>query len=170
MFGRGEIMAGTPTEVLNDDIKELKSDIRENRTKIDLVKDEVQRSAVAQAQMRAELREDNHRIALSQAEMKGEFRMVKLLLSLMLAGIAGAVWQFYGLNGKVNGIEVKVNGLEAKVNGIEAKVNGIEAKMSGIEARFDKADSRSERLESAVAKILEQTRPSAPPKASATTP
>jgi chromosome segregation ATPase len=199
MFGRGEVMAATPTEVLNDDIKELKSEIRENRTKIDLIKDEVQRSAVAQAQMKvelrddiqrvalsqaemkaelrddlqrvvlsqaemkAELREDTHKIALSQAEMKGEFRFVKLLLSLVLAGIAGAAWQFYGLNAKANGIEVKVNGLEAKV--------------IGIEARLDKADARSERLESSivrleasVVKILEQTRPAAPPKVSATIP
>jgi outer membrane murein-binding lipoprotein Lpp len=142
MFGGQEVMAATPTEVLNDDIKELKSEIRENRTKIDLVKDEVQRIAVAQAEMKVELRDDMHKIALSQAEMKGEFRMVKLLLSMVLAGIAGSAWQFYGLNARVNTIETKVN---------------------AIEPRLD-------RLESLGAKILEQTKPAVPARISLTTP
>ena len=180
-------MAATPTEVLNDDIKELKGEIRENRTKIDLVWNEVQRLAIAQAQMRAELREDiqrvtlsqaemktellehNHKIALSQAEMKtellednhklartqdgikGEFRFVKLLLSLVLAGIAGAAWQFYGLNARVNVIETKVIGIEERLDKVDARFDKVDAK-------FDKVDARFERLESLLSKILEQTK------------
>jgi prefoldin subunit 5 len=163
MFGSEQFMAATPTEVLNDDIKELKGEIRENRTKIDLVWNEVQRLAIAQAQMRVELLADNHKIALAQAEMKGEFRFVKLLLSLVLAGIAGSVWQFYGLNARVNGIEVKVNG-------IDARLDKVDARLDKVDARLDKVDARLERLDSSVSKILEQTKPAVPARISITTP
>ena len=70
-------MAATPTEVLNEDIKDLKGDIREVRNKVDLVKEEI------------------YRIGIAQAEMKGEFRLVKFLLTIMIMGIAGSIWQFF---------------------------------------------------------------------------
>ena len=138
-------MAATPTEVLNDDIRELKGDIRENRAKIDLVKEEVQRLAIAQAEMKVELRDDIHRIALSQAEMKGEFRLLKVLLTLVIATIAGAAWQFFNL---------------------DAKVNGVESRLDRFDSRFERIESRLEKLETSIGKILDQTRPPAAPQVS----
>ena len=139
-------MSGTPTEVFNDDVKELKGEIRENRSKIDLVKDEVHRFAVARAQMQTELRGDIHGIALAQAEMKGEFRLMKLLLTIVILGIAGSIWQF-----------VK---LDTRVNGLETRLDKMDSRLDKMDSRLDKMDSRLEKLEDSIAKILEQTKPS----------
>ena len=122
---RKTIMATTPTEVLNEDIKELKLDLRENRNKIDLVKEEVQRLAVSQGLMRVELVDEIHKVAISQAEMKGEFRLVKMLLAFVLAGLGGSLWQFFSLNAKVNGVETKIERVETKIDQIEASIAKI---------------------------------------------
>jgi chromosome segregation ATPase len=149
----------TPSEVLDEDIKELKIEIRENRTKIDLVKDEVyrfglalremklelrdeiNRLALAQVQMKTELRDEINRLAITLAEMKADFRFVKLLLTIVIMGIAGSVWEFFRL---------------------EARVNVMESRLDKMDSRLDKMDSRLERLETSIAKILEQTKPALP--------
>ena len=129
----------TPTEVLNDDIKEVRGDIREVRGKIDLLKEEVHRIALAQAEMKAELTDsmaemkaeltkDIQKIALAQSDTKGEFRIMKFLLTLVIASMVGSAWQFINFNARVD----------------------------AIESRLDKFDARLERLESTMSKILDQ--------------
>ena len=127
-------MAAIPTEVLNEDIKDLRGDIREVRQKIDLVKDDIQR------------------VALVQADSKGEFRLVKFLLTVVILGIAGSAWQFFNLNSRVNGVELRLDK-------VDFRLDKIDSRLDKMDSRLDKLDSRLERFETSVLKILEQPRP-----------
>lgn len=123
-------MAGPTTEVLNEDIKELKTEIKEFKSDVrhdlDL------------------LREDFHKVALGVAELRGELRVTLgvarwagalLVTTLLTSGIAGIWW--------ASGINTKVDGLGAR---ILEESEAINARISNLEASMNK--------------VLEQTRPS----------
>ncbi len=80
-------MPGPTTEVLNDDIRELKGDLRDIRSNLDVLKADV------------------HRIDVGLAELRAEFRFAKWLLGLLLAltisGIGGGIWQAATLTAEV---------------------------------------------------------------------
>jgi hypothetical protein len=137
----GNDMPGPTTEILNEDVKELRGEIRDIRSDLIVLKADAHRIDMSLTEVRSDLnvlKADVHRIDLGLAEMKAEFRFAKwligLLLGMTLTGVGGGVWT----------------------------MSKIVTKVEGIEARFD-------RLESSVGKILEQfrsTNPSQIPKPS----
>ena len=117
-----------PTEVLNDDVKDLRADVREVRVKVESVKDEAQR------------------IALYQAELKGEFRYIKFFLGTLLAGFIGAGVEFFRLDSKVGTIETRFDKFEAKVD----------AHFDKVEERMNRSESQLADLKSLVSKLVDQ--------------
>jgi chromosome segregation ATPase len=103
-----------PTEVLNEDVKELRLDIREVRNKIDLVKDESQR------------------ISLGLADLKGEFRLIKLLLVLVIGGIGGTSLQYVRLESRVGALETKADKLDARMERIETQLSALQVSIAKL--------------------------------------
>jgi hypothetical protein len=106
-------MPGPTTEILNEDIRELKADIRDIRGNLDVLKADVHRLdiglaelRIGQAEIRAEFNDlkvefkefkgDIRRLDVGLAELRAEFRFAKWLLGLLLAmtlsGIGGGIW------------------------------------------------------------------------------
>lgn len=80
-------MPGPTTEVLNDDIKDLKGDVREIRGGLDALKGEV------------------HQLDVSVARLQTEFGLAKWLLGLTLvatvSGIGAGIWWAATLSAEV---------------------------------------------------------------------
>ena len=140
-------MAGPTTEVLNDDIKDLRRDIHERS---DLLGKEFHGVAVELAELRGEL--------------KVTFNIVKwagalLVTTILTSGAAGLWWasdisaQVRTLNSKV---AEKAGDLDAK---IEEKFRGVDDRLKAVDEKFKVVDARFDRLESLIIKALDQGRP-----------
>jgi len=128
-------MAGPTTEVLNEDIKDLKFEIREIKSEIKEQNDEIRRDFKM-------LREEFHQVALGLAELRGEAKVYLgvakwagafIVTTVLTSGVAGIWW----------------------ASNINAKVDGLEAR---TEERFKAIDTRFDRLEASIRKVLDQVR------------
>jgi hypothetical protein len=128
-------MPGLPTEILNDDIKELRADFREMRNTMDSLKN------------------DHRELAVGLAEVRTEFRFAKWLLGILLlatiSGIGSGIWWAATITANMRVLEAVVF----------EKSKATEARFDKTDARFDKTDARFDKLESTLAKILEQGKP-----------
>ena len=133
-------MAGPTTEVLNDDIKDLRREIHD---RYDSLGKEFRGMAVEFAELRGEL--------------KVTFDLVKwagaLLVTTILGSGAGGLWWASDISAQVR----MLNGKVAEKSGeLDAK----------IQERFKAVDVRLDRLESLIIKALDQGRPVVPGKKS----
>jgi hypothetical protein len=94
-------MPGPTTEVLNDDVKELKADIREIRGHLDSLKDDV------------------HQVDLGLARLQTEFGLAKWLLGLTLvataSGIGTGIWWAATINASVLNMEKRFSKVEESI-------------------------------------------------------
>jgi hypothetical protein len=94
-------MPGPTTEVLNDDVKELKADIREIRGHLDSLKDDV------------------HQVDLGLARLQTEFGLAKWLLGLTLvataSGIGTGIWWAATINASVLSMEKRFSKVEESI-------------------------------------------------------
>jgi predicted nucleic acid-binding Zn-ribbon protein len=127
------------TDDLNEDIKELKVEVRDIRSGLDVLKADVHRIDVSLAELRSDVRN-----AIKVATWGGS-----IFVLTFLSGGVGAIWSSGALTTKVSAIEIR--GTE-KIQETNVRIDKMESR---IEARFD-------RLEASIDKILEQTRPVAP--------
>jgi prefoldin subunit 5 len=123
------MMAGPTTEVLDEDIKELKAEIRDMRVSLG---GEVQRSAV------------------SLAELRGEFRLAKVFIGLTLvatlSGLGAGIWWAATITANVHNFEVSTG---EKFKALEVSTG----------EKFKALDDRIDRLEALITKVVEQTKP-----------
>jgi hypothetical protein len=123
------------TEILNDDIKELRGDIH----KLD----------VGLAELRTEVKDA---IAL------GKWAATLFIATILTSGVGTIIWGA-SLTTKVYGMETRGN---EKFQELNAR---FDEKFKVVEARFDKLessiDARFDKLEASIARILEQTKPAA---------
>ena len=111
-------MPGPTTEVLNEDIKELKGEIKDIR--LDM----------------ATMRADVHAIAVGLAEFKGEVRVFMrlatwggaLLMTTVLTSGAAGIWWASGLTGKVDQLGGALAKVETRLSSVETRLTSIEAK------------------------------------------
>ncbi len=181
-------MAGPTTEILNEDLKDLKREIHERYDS---------------------LREEFHGVAVELAELRGELKVTfniarwagALLVTTILTSGAAGLWWASGLNAKFDGLQnvmeerfkasdAKVDGLgkvmeerfkasDTKVDGLgkvmeerfkasDAKVDGLgkvmEERFKAVDERSKATDARLDRIEAALIKLLEQGRPPQPTK------
>jgi prefoldin subunit 5 len=91
-------MPGPTAEILNEDVKELKGNLRDIRSSIEVLK------------------ADAHRIDIGLAELRAEFRFAKWLLGLLLAmtlvGVGGGISMMSRIDTKVSGFESRFERLE----------------------------------------------------------
>jgi len=136
-------MPGPTTEVLNEDVKEVKSDLRDVRSSIEVLKGDV------------------HRTGISLAELRGEFGLAKWLIGLTLvatlSGIGTGIWWAATITADLHNLEVitaeKFKAAEsASAEKFKVAESASAEKFRSLEARFD-------RLEAAITKMIEQTKP-----------
>jgi chromosome segregation ATPase len=129
-------MPGLPTEILNEDIKELRADFREMRNTMD------------------SLRKDLHGVSNGLTEVKTEFRFAKWILGFLLlgtiSGIGSGIWWAATITADMKALEAN---LSDKTKMLEAK---IDEKAKATDARFEKVDARFDKIEAMLAKLLEQ--------------
>ncbi len=181
-WGAGPILTnheGIPmpvsTEVLNEDIKELKGDIH--------------KLAIGLAELRTEVRD-----AIALAKWAGTVLVVTLLTS----GVGAIIWgasltaKVYGLESRtgekfvevgtridersrevvtrIDGVEKRVGEkfveVGTRIDKLEVKIDKVEAKIDKLESRIDKLeagiDARFDKLEASIARVLDQLKPAAP--------
>ena len=129
-----------PTEVLNEDVKELKGDIRDIRGDLGVLKADVHRIDVSLAELRSDVR---------SAIGLGKWAGTALLTALLTSGVGAVIWGAR-LDARVSAMEARAS---EKFQEAAARADKLEAK---VDARFDK-------LEAAIGKALEQPRPAAKP-------
>jgi hypothetical protein len=105
-----------PTEVLNEDIKELKAEIHD--------------LGIGLAELRTEVRDA---IALAKYA-------ATIIIATALTGGVGAIWWGASLTTKVYGMETRGN---EKFQEVNARVDKLESR---IDARFDKLDASIARV------------------------
>jgi len=98
-------VAGPTTEVLNEDIKELKAEIRDIRGDLNVLKADVHNIALGLAELRAEVR-----VSLGVARWAGA-----LLVTTILATASTGIWWASGLTGEVHSIETRFDKLETTI-------------------------------------------------------
>jgi hypothetical protein len=125
-----------PTDVLGDDVKELKGELRDIRSNLDVLKADVHRIDVSLAELRSDVRSA---IAL------GKWAGTLLVAALLTSGVGAVIWGAR-LDAKVSGMETRSN---EKLLEAATRADKLEAR---IDARFDK-------LEAAIGKLAEQARP-----------
>jgi len=125
-------MAGPTTEVLNEDLKEVKADLRDMRSSLE------------------ELKNVGHGTAISLAEMRGEFRFAKwfigLTLGVTIGSIGTGIWWAATVTADLHNLE----------KGAAEKYQSIEKSSAD---RYHAIETRMDRLEASIAKLIEQTRP-----------
>jgi predicted PurR-regulated permease PerM len=132
------------TEILNDDVKDLRKDF-----------------AASQLSLTNEI--NGVRVAVEKLSTRLNM-VVAILGGLSLAAlgltITGLCAGFYW----AGSIETSVKGLGERSKAVDARIDKLE---ENVNARFDKVDARMDRIEpqlsglqSSIAKILEQTKPS----------
>ena len=129
-------MAGPTTEVLNEDVRDLRGDFREIRGHLDSFK--------------SEIFVDVRRIDLGLTRVQTEFSFAKWLLgSLLVAAVTGistGIWWAATISANVRNLEISTND---RINRLESSAND----------RFGRLESSVKNLEASIAKVLEQTRP-----------
>jgi hypothetical protein len=134
-------VAGPTTEVLNDDIKELKVEIKEIKAEIKEIKADLRRGDdEIKADLRRGddlLRQDFHKIAVGLAELNGEAKVYLgvakwavafVVTTALTSGVAG-IWWASSVNAKVEGlrseIHEKTGTISSRIDKIEASINKI---------------------------------------------
>jgi hypothetical protein len=138
-----------PTDLLNDDLKELKADakgLREDLHKVEVaLTKEIQRVEVA---LKEEVHGVDNRLTVLSTQVKGMLSGIRTLAVLTLASVLSGVWWGATITSKVDALEKRFARFEAKVD----------ARFDKLEASFD---ARFEKLEASIARVLEQTKPTA---------
>jgi chaperonin cofactor prefoldin len=174
-------VAGPTTEVLNEDIKEVKEDLHGIRVDVDVVKSGFYRVAEDIKELKVDIRDirgdlavvkmDLHNVATGLAEFKGETRVYMglakwaaafLITTILTSGGAGIWW--------ASSLTSNVRALEKRFDQFESRIDKLESRFDKFETRFDKLESRFDKFEVQLTKLVEQTRPASPiPKAEGST-
>jgi prefoldin subunit 5 len=141
-------MPGPTTEVLNEDLKELKGDLHQVAVKL--------------ADLSAEVR-----MTIGLARWAGVF--------LVTYGAAGICWaaslssdvrvlagRADKLETRMEKVEIAVVRLESRMDELDARMDKLESRMDKLDTRMDKLESRFDKFESLLTKLVEQTRPGLP--------
>jgi len=118
-------MPGVPTEVLNDDIKELKAETRDIRGNLDTLKAEVHGIAVGLAELRAEFRS-----AIGVAKW-----LATALTTLAVTGFASAIWWASGINSDVRNLDGRVFQIRSDLAEIRSDVIQLRTEVRGLDGR-----------------------------------
>lgn len=131
-------MAGPTTEVLNEDLKELKADVRDSRDDMATLKAEVHAVALTVARLDdlrpevAALRGDVQAIAVDLAGFKGEARVFLRIASwagaLAIASVVSGVWWASALTGEVRRSSERGEQVAVEVRRLADAVAKIEAR------------------------------------------
>jgi len=122
-------MMPIPTEVLNEDIKELKGDIH--------------KLAIGLAELRTEVRD-----AIGLAKWAGTI----LVATLLTSGVGAIIWGA-GLTAKVYGMESRTG---EKFQEVGARFDKLDARIDRLGSNLD---ARFARLEASIARAIEQVKP-----------
>jgi hypothetical protein len=107
-------MPGPTTEVLNEDIKEIKAEIKDIRSNLDVLKADVHRVDVSLAELRSDVR---------SAISIGKWAATLFVATILTGGVT-AIWQAATMNNRLGSLESRFDKYEAKA---EARLDRIEA-------------------------------------------
>jgi hypothetical protein len=124
-----------PTEILNEDIKELKAEVRDIRGDLDVLKADIHRMDVSLAELRSDVRS-----AISLGKWAGT-----VLVGLMLTGGVSAVWWASRVDADVRNLAVRY----------DERFKAVDARFDKLEARID---ARLDKLEATIVKALDHAK------------
>ena len=121
-------MPGPTTEVLNEDVRELKGEIRDIRSDM------------------ATMRADIHAIAVGLAEFRVFMRVVTwagaLLVTTALTGGVAAVWWASGITSEVRQLGGAVAKVENRLTSVETKMTSVETRLTSVETRLTSIEAK----------------------------
>jgi hypothetical protein len=128
-------MPGPTAEVLNEDVKELKTEIRD-------------------------IRGDVHRVDVSLTRVQTEFAFAKWFLGLLLlatiSGIGSGIWWAASITADLKNLSSR---FDERFQANDTRLDKVEARLGKVEERFDKIQERFDKIEITLSKIADQTRP-----------
>ncbi len=117
-------MPGPTTEVLSDDVKDLRTDLH---------KTEVALSA------------EIHRVDNAVGKLSGEFAFYKWLtgatFATVLTGVVAMSWTGGTLSARVGAVEARLDKMEGRLDRMEAKIDRIEAGITKAIGQSDKGNA-----------------------------
>lgn len=129
-------MPGPTTEVINDDLKGLRDDFHKLAIEIREANHQIAQKAA----------QDTHQVELDVREIatqvKGILGAIRLLIVLTITSIAGSIWWGATLTADMKNLEIRAA-----------------ERSRDIDERFKTIDTRFDRLETAISKVIEQTKP-----------
>ena len=133
-------MSGPTTEVLNDDLKEIRGDLRKVECSLFAEIHQVEDSLGMKIhQVEAEI----HRVDNTVAKLGAEFAGFKWLLGVTLAttllGIVGAAFWTGTLTSRVASLEGRVGKIDARLDKIDTRLDGVDGRLGRIEASVTRA-------------------------------
>ena len=123
-------MPGPTTEILNDDLKQVRADMH---------------------QIELSLTAEIHTVDKAVGKLAAEFGVFKWLLGATLAtALSGVVGSAYW----AGSLASRVTALDARVDKLDGRLDRIESRMERIEGRMNSIDGRLERIESTITKAI----------------
>ncbi len=112
-------MPGPTTEILNDDLKELRADF--HRTEVSLT--------TALGRLEAAMKGEMGQLQSSLSKLAGEFGVFKLIVSATLgaavSGLVAVAWTGGSLSSKVNELDRRVDRIESRMERMETGIGQI---------------------------------------------
>jgi predicted nuclease with TOPRIM domain len=146
---------------VNDDIRELKAECREIRGDVAVIKMGLQNVALALGELRGEFRSsDPRKTAEDLATLKGEYKAVSSIAKWVGAFLITSVVTIGGAG------VWWASKLTADVRALEGRFDKFETRFDKLESKFDKLESQFDKFGVQLGKLVEQRQMAQPiPKA-----